>query len=109
MICTFTNTKKTKDLKVDCNCFSSSKKAFSGTVALITDEDTSKPSSSYSATIDWGDGTSTSNGTISGSNGKFNVNGSHTYSKTGTFYIKITVKNTDGRTASVTCKLIVSY
>ncbi len=108
MFCYFTNT-KAKELKVDCNCFSSSKKAFSGTVAQITDQDTSKPSSSYSATIDWGDGTSTSNGTISGSNGKFNVNGSHTYSKTGTFYIKITVKNTDGRTASVTCKLIVSY
>jgi hypothetical protein len=107
--CTFLNTKKVKKLYVDCNCFSSSKKAFSGTVALITDEDTSKAASTYSATIDWGDGTTPTNGTISGSGGKFNVNGSHTYSKTGTFYIKVTVKNTDGRTASVTCKLIVTY
>jgi hypothetical protein len=51
--------------------------SFSGTVATFTDPDTNATASEYSATIDWGDG-NTSTGTISGSGGSFSVSGSHT-------------------------------
>jgi hypothetical protein len=52
----------------------------------------------YSATIDWGDGSATSSGTISGSNGSFTVTGNHTYAdENGTpFKITVTIHHGDG-------------
>src|SRR5207253_3065424 len=47
-------------------------------VAAFTEADTTDTSSEFSATIFWGDGTSSS-GTVSGSAGLFHVLGSHTY------------------------------
>ncbi|HLJ92043.1 MAG TPA: PKD domain-containing protein, partial [Gemmataceae bacterium] len=47
--------------------------------------------SHYSATIDWGDFSGTSAGTITLSNGVFTVNGSHNYSGSGTFPINVTI------------------
>ena len=55
-----------------------------GTVATIIDPNTSATSSAYSATINWGDGT-TSPGTISGSNGSFSATGNHAYTAGGTY------------------------
>src|SRR5262249_44159561 len=57
-----------------------------GTVATITDPNTNATASAYSATINWGDGSS-SQGTITGSNGSFNVTGSHPYAAAGNFPI----------------------
>src|SRR5262249_46356993 len=51
---------------------------FSGTVATFTTPDTIDGPASFTATITWGDG-STSAGVISGSGGTFTVSGSHTY------------------------------
>ena len=51
---------------------------FSGTVATFTDSDVAKVASDFTATIDWGDGTTTA-GTVTGSNGSFTVSGSHAY------------------------------
>ncbi|HEY1591106.1 MAG TPA: hypothetical protein VGF81_04890 [Solirubrobacteraceae bacterium] len=68
--------------------------AFSGNVATFTDPDTSATASEYSATIDWGDGT-TSTGTISGSGGSFTVAGSHTYAEEGSYTIKTTITDVD--------------
>ena len=61
-----------------------------GTVATITDPNTSATASAYSATINWGDGT-TSAGTITGGNGSFNVTGNHTYSTAGTYPVAVTI------------------
>ena len=58
-----------------------------GTVATIIDPNTSATSSAYSATINWGDGT-TSPGTISGSNGSFSVTGNHAYTAGGTYPVQ---------------------
>jgi hypothetical protein len=53
--------------------------AFSGTVATFTSLDTNPTPSQFTATIDWGDGT-TSTGTITAnSGGGFTVAGTHTY------------------------------
>ncbi len=106
--CTFTNKKAVLDLKCASTC-GTSHKAFSGAVATFTDTDTSMAASDYTATIDWGDGSNTSAGTVTGSNGSFKISGSHNYSKTGTYYIKVTLTAKDGRTDTVTCKTVVSY
>src|SRR5206468_9788128 len=47
-------------------------------VATFSDPGSSDPASDFTASIDWGDGTTTA-GTISGSSGDFTVTGSHTY------------------------------
>jgi len=53
------------------------------TVASFTDTDTVTAADDFSATIDWGDGTTTA-GTVTGSNGSFSVLGTHTYAAPGT-------------------------
>jgi hypothetical protein len=72
-------------------------------VATFTDTQTQNSGSDFVATVDWGDGTS-STGTISGSNGSFTVTGSHTYTQNGQDQIIVNVAedSTDGQgTASI--------
>jgi hypothetical protein len=64
--------------------------SFSGTVANFTDNDTSQPASNFTATINWGDGSTTA-GVISGSAGSFAVSGTHTYADEGTFTVTVAV------------------
>src|SRR5258708_35464734 len=47
-------------------------------VASSTVNNTTDTASAFTATIDWGDGTTTT-GTVVGSNGSFSVDGGHTY------------------------------
>jgi hypothetical protein len=51
---------------------------FSGTVATFTTSDTADGNGAFTATIAWGDG-STSNGIVMGSKGSFTVSASHTF------------------------------
>src|SRR5437879_4840802 len=51
-------------------------------IASFTINNTTDPASAFTATIDWGDGTTTT-GTIVGSNGSFTVDGGHTYADEG--------------------------
>src|SRR4029077_15239505 len=66
---------------------------FSGTVATFTDTDTVTATGDLSATINWGDGTPATAGTISGSSGSFTVSGTHTYSASGTDQVTVTSAN----------------
>ena len=77
----------------------SSGAAFSGAVATFTDADPGGTASDYAATIDWGDGTATTAGAISGS-GPFTVSGSHTYAAAGSFTVKVTITDAGGAGAS---------
>ena len=75
----------------------------SGTVAAITDSDTSTSPSDYTATVDWGDGSAPDqNATITGSNGSFTVADGHTYTTSGSYTITVTVSyvNNPGNTAT---------
>ena len=64
-------------------------------VATVTDPDPASTASEYSATIDWGDGTSSA-GTLSGpTGGPFTVTGSHTYIEEGTYTITVHVVDID--------------
>jgi len=77
--------------------------AAGGTVATFTDPDSNAKASDYSASIDWGDGSSASAGTISGpAGGPFQVTGGHTYADEGKDPIKVTVTDTDTPADSAT-------
>jgi len=62
-------------------------------VASFTDTNLTDTASSFTATIDWGDGTTTT-GTIVGSNGSFTVDGGHTYADENQFPALVTVTRT---------------
>jgi hypothetical protein len=64
------------------------------TVATFGDSNNSDTAASFTATIAWGDGTTTSGATIVGSNGSFTVDGGHTYADEGAFQPNVTVKRT---------------
>jgi hypothetical protein len=81
--------------------------AFSGTVGGFTDTNPNQPASDFFATINWGDGT-TSTGTISGGNGSFGISGNHTYADESSFTTTVTVQDQDGEAATGTASGNVS-
>ena len=75
--------------------------SFNGPVASFTDSDPSQTSAAnFSATIAWGDGT-TSAGTVT-SGATFGVTGTHTYADEGNFTVTITVTDSANQTGSAT-------
>jgi hypothetical protein len=72
--------------------------SFSGTVATFF---STNSSGSFSASVDWGDGVTTT-GTITGSNGKFSVSGTHSYAEEGSSTIRIQVTQTGVGSATAT-------
>ena len=82
---------------------------FTGTVARFTDANPESVASDFTATIDWGDGASTTAGTIgSAAGGGFTVAGSHMYAKGGTYATSITIKDVGGATATATSTATVA-
>jgi hypothetical protein len=76
---------------------------FSGVVATFTDPDTTATASEYGATINWGDGSPPTIGTISGpTGGPFTVSGSHTYITEGTFTITVVITDVDNPITTAT-------
>src|SRR5262249_19174387 len=55
----------------------------------------------YTATINWGDGTPTTQGTISADGSEFDVTGDHTYATSGARPITITVQDTGGSSTTI--------
>jgi Bacterial Ig-like domain (group 3) len=63
-------------------------------VATFTDANPGTQPSDYTATIDWGDGTTPTAGTVQAvSGGGFRVVGTHTYAAAGTFSVHVTVND----------------
>ncbi len=80
------------------------------TVATFTDPYLGNIAGDFKATIDWGDGSTTDIGTVSGSNGAFTVTGSHTYTDNGQNNINVSILDdvpNEGQIGAVTSKAIV--
>jgi hypothetical protein len=82
--------------------------AFSGVVATFTDANSGAPLGDFSATIDWGDSTPTSTGTIGSGAGQFSVSGAHTYASPGSRTVTVSIHDVGGATATATSALSVS-
>lgn len=76
-------------------------KAVSGPVASFIDADPAGPSSQFTATINWGDGTTTPGTIVHGSAG-YTVDGSHVYSRAGTYTASVTVSDPGGSRSTAT-------
>jgi len=74
---------------------------FSGSVATFTDANPGGTASDFSATINWGDGTATTAGTVAAAQGGgFVVNGTHTYASTGSFTTTVSISDIGGSRTS---------
>jgi hypothetical protein len=79
------------------------------TVATFTDPGGAETLNDYSATINWGDNSPSSSGTISGpSNGVFTVQASHLYTLAGSHAITVTVQHDGAVSATATSTAQVS-
>ncbi len=66
------------------------------TVATFTDAYQDTAATGYTATINWGDGTSSTSGTVSGANGTFSVQGSHIYATAANYPVSVSVSDVGG-------------
>ena len=71
-------------------------------VATFTDANPNATASDFSASINWGDGTTTTGAVVAQSGGGFAVDGAHTYSDEGKYTVSTTIKDVGGSTASAT-------
>jgi hypothetical protein len=76
--------------------------AYDGPVATFTDDDDSTNADSFTASIDWGDGTPATAGTIAQSDTIFIVLGQHTYDDEGSFTVTVTISDVAPGTGTAT-------
>ena len=94
-------------LSAACGAPAVSPMSFGGPTATLTDANSFGMASDFTATIAWGDASSSA-GTVTGPvGGPFVVSGSHTYTSTGTFTITSTIVDDGGSTASTSCSVLV--
>ncbi len=106
---TVTSTADVADAALTASCATPavSLQAFSGNVATFTDANPLGETGDFTATIDWGD-ISSSAGVVTGPvGGPFTVSGSHTYASTGTFTIKVHIVDVGGSTADTSCDVLI--
>jgi hypothetical protein len=67
--------------------------SFNGAVATFTDPAGAEANDgvNYLASINWGDGTGSTPGTLTPSGSTFTVNGNHTYTKQGSYTVTTTI------------------
>jgi hypothetical protein len=74
--------------------------SYTGPVAAFGDGNTNPDISDFSATIDWGDLSPTTAGTIIASGAGFAVEGPHTYAEEGSFSVTATINDAGGSTTT---------
>jgi len=77
------------------------------TVATFTDASPKAVAGDFTATINWGDGTS-SLGTVSANGGAFTVNGAHSYADEGKYTVGVAIADDGGSTANATSTATVA-
>lgn len=79
---------------------------FTGTLATFTDADGDNNANDFTATIDWGDGSGSSGGTLSGGASGFTITGSHNYTSKGIYTATVTINDTDGQTRTIKAEVL---
>jgi photosystem II stability/assembly factor-like uncharacterized protein/PKD repeat protein len=83
--------------------------AFSGAVAVLSDQNPGDHTDDFTAKIDWGDGRSSAGAVVyDPSSQLYSVSGSETYQHAGTYTVKVTVVDAGGQSASVTETITVA-
>jgi hypothetical protein len=82
--------------------------AFRGNLASFLGSILGGTSSSYKASIDWGNGTTSSGQVRTTGNNRFGVFGGVTYAKPGTYTIKITITDSAGHSTTVDTTILVA-
>jgi hypothetical protein len=78
-------------------------------VASFIDYDTTKTAASFTATINWGDGTTPDAGTVAANgSGGFDVTGTHTYAAAGVYGVGVQIADTSGNFASAAATATVA-
>jgi len=77
-------------------------------VASFTDSAGPHQTSTYSATIDWGDGSQPSAGTIALAGSEFSVSGTHSYAEEGHYTIHVHVQDDGGAAADATSSAAIA-
>lgn len=72
--------------------------AFTGEVARFNPPGVIPISTTFTATIDWGDGTTPTDGNVNGRRGTLTVFGSHTYAEEGRYLVTVTLHGSNGST-----------
>jgi uncharacterized protein (TIGR03118 family) len=75
---------------------------FTGVVATFTDADPAGTVGDYTATINWGDATTSPGVIAANGSGGFTVTGTHTYTTASNFVITVTINDSGGATATAT-------
>ena len=70
-------------------------------VGSFTDAGGAEPASDFTATIDWGDGTTSTGTVVSLGGGSFNVTGDHNYSQAGVFSVTVSVADDGGAATTI--------
>jgi len=81
--------------------------AFNGPVATLTDANPNGTVADFTATIQWGDGASSSGAVTGPTGGPFTVSGSHSYSSTGFFTMTVSIVDDGGSTATTECVVLI--
>jgi hypothetical protein len=76
--------------------------AFNGAVATFEDDNSAATPADFTATIDWGDASPTTAGTIFASSAAFTVIGQHTYADEGSFTVTVTISDVSPGTGTAT-------
>jgi hypothetical protein len=90
---------------------------YTGTLATVTDTNPAAPLTDFTtgtggATIDWGDGSPTVAGMVTQPGGvgtSFVVQGTHTYTKLGTYTIQVTIQDVGGSAGSASTSLTLVH
>jgi PKD repeat protein len=81
---------------------------FSGTLASFSDADPNAAVSDYSATINWGDQTSSAGTVTANGNGGFVVSGNHVYAEEGSYTATVAISDAGGASASANSSATVA-
>ena len=76
-------------------------------VTSFTDADPNGTVADYTATVNWGDGSPSSAGTIAASGSGFTVSGGHTYPALGPYTIKVHICDVGGSCADATSSILI--